>query len=73
MHDVWLLLSGGDCDGGKVIRARAPGAASFAQAALDGIEGILLERRGETSLVVSVDLIRRSLAVRIKGYDVEII
>lgn len=41
--------------------------------ALDGIEGILLERRGETSLVVSIELIQRSLAVRIDGYDVEII
>ncbi len=41
--------------------------------ALDGVEGILLERRGETSLVVSIDLIQRSLAVRIDGYDVEAI
>jgi transcription elongation factor/antiterminator RfaH len=39
--------------------------------ALGGVEGILLERRGETSLVVSVDLIQRSLAIRIEGYDLE--
>ncbi len=39
--------------------------------ALDGIEGILLARKGETSLVISVEMIQRSLAVRIDGFDVE--
>ena len=39
--------------------------------ALDGIEGILVSRSGESTLVVSIDAIERSLAVRIAGYDVE--
>jgi transcriptional antiterminator NusG len=39
--------------------------------ALDGVEGILVSRSGERTLVVSVDAIDRSLAVRIEGYDVE--
>jgi len=39
--------------------------------ALDGVEGILVSRSGESTLVVSVDAIDRSLAVRIEGYDVE--
>ena len=39
--------------------------------ALDGVEGILVARGGERTLVVSVDAIDRSLAVRIEGYDVE--
>lgn len=39
--------------------------------ALDGVEGILVSRRGECTLVVSIDAIERSLAVRIEGYDVE--
>ncbi len=39
--------------------------------ALDGVEGILVSRRGERTLVVSVDIVNRSLAVRIEGYDVE--
>ena len=39
--------------------------------ALDGVEGILTARRGESTLVVSVDAIQRSLAVRVEGYDVE--
>jgi transcription antitermination factor NusG len=39
--------------------------------ALDGVEGILVSRSGERALVVSVDAIDRSLAVRIEGYDVE--
>ena len=39
--------------------------------ALDGVEGILVSRSGENTLVVSIDAIQRSLAVRIEGYDVE--
>jgi transcription antitermination factor NusG len=39
--------------------------------ALAGVEGILTARNGDRTLVVSVDAIQRSLAVRIEGYDVE--
>ena len=39
--------------------------------ALDGVEGILVSQSGERTLVISVDAIDRSLAVRIEGYDVE--
>jgi len=39
--------------------------------ALNGVEGILVSRSGERSLVISLDAIQRSLAVRIEGYDVE--
>lgn len=39
--------------------------------AMDGVEGILVARNGDRTLVVSVDVIQRSLAVRIEGYDVE--
>ena len=39
--------------------------------ALDGVEGILVSRNGESTLVVSIDGIERSLAIRIEGYDVE--
>ena len=39
--------------------------------ALNGVEGILVGRNGDRSLVVSVDVIQRSLSVRIEGYDVE--
>jgi transcription antitermination factor NusG len=39
--------------------------------ALEGIEGILVSRSGESTLVISVDAIQRSMAVRIEGYDVE--
>jgi transcription antitermination factor NusG len=39
--------------------------------ALDGIEGILDAVKGDQSLVISVELIQRSLAVRIAGYHVE--
>ena len=39
--------------------------------AMDGIEGILVSHAGDESLIVSVDAIQRSLAVRIEGYDVE--
>jgi len=38
---------------------------------LDGTEGIFLSKNGENTLVISVDAIHRSLAIRIDGYDVE--
>jgi transcription antitermination factor NusG len=39
--------------------------------ALDGVHGILLSRAGNSTLVISVDLIQRSIAVRVEGYQVE--
>jgi len=39
--------------------------------ALDGVEGILVAQNGDRTLVISVDALQRSLAVRIEGYDVE--
>lgn len=39
--------------------------------ALNGVEGILAARSGESTLIISIDAIQRSLAVRIEGYDVE--
>jgi len=38
--------------------------------ALEGIEGIVLSQKDQT-LVVSIDAIQRSLAVRLAGYDLE--
>lgn len=41
--------------------------------AMDGVEGVLKACNGDCSLVVSIDAIQRSLAVRIEGYDVEVL
>jgi transcription antitermination factor NusG len=38
---------------------------------LDGVEGILIQQNGDRRLVVSVNMIQRSLAVSLEGYDVE--
>jgi transcriptional antiterminator NusG len=38
--------------------------------ALDGVEGTLLSRGADTKLVISIELIQRSLAVSVYGYDV---
>ena len=38
---------------------------------LDGVEGILVSKDSDRSVVVSVELLRRSVAVRVSGYDVE--
>jgi transcriptional antiterminator NusG len=38
---------------------------------LAGVEGILVSRNGKRSVVVSVDAIQRSLAVRVEGYEIE--
>jgi len=39
--------------------------------AMDGVEGIFLSEHGDHSLIISIDAIQRSMAVRIDGYDVE--
>src|SRR6266404_1858041 len=41
--------------------------------AMDGVEGVFLSENGDNSLVISVDAIQRSLAVRIDGYDLKAI
>jgi transcriptional antiterminator NusG len=38
---------------------------------LDGIKGVLLSQNRGRTLIISLDAIQRSLAVRIEGYDVE--
>jgi transcription antitermination factor NusG len=40
---------------------------------LDGIEGRLVTLKGDRSLVISVEPILRSIAIRLDGYDVEIL
>ena len=39
--------------------------------ALDGIKGILTKVNGDQSLIVSVELIQRSIAMRVTGYEIE--
>jgi len=41
--------------------------------ALDGVEGIFLSKNDDNTLVVSIDAMRRSLAIRIKGNDIEVL
>ena len=38
---------------------------------LDGVVGTLVAKNSDQSLVVSVDLIKRSISVRVSGYEVE--
>jgi transcription antitermination factor NusG len=40
---------------------------------LDGIQGLLTDIRGDQSLVISVELIQRSIAMRVSGFQVEAI
>lgn len=39
--------------------------------ALEGVEGSLISRNGDRTLIISVDAIQRSLAVSVEGYRVE--
>jgi len=39
---------------------------------LDGMEGILLRQGKDESLIVSVELLQRSVAIRVNGYDIEL-
>jgi transcription antitermination factor NusG len=38
---------------------------------LDGVEGILVRQGADQSVVVSVELLHRSVAIRVEGYDIE--
>jgi transcription antitermination factor NusG len=38
---------------------------------LDGVEGVLVAKNEDRSLLVSVQIIQRSLSIRIDGYQVE--
>jgi transcription elongation factor/antiterminator RfaH len=38
---------------------------------LEGVEGVLLSHSGDRTLIISVDAIQRSLAVKVEGYEVE--
>jgi len=38
---------------------------------LHGVEGILLENNDDLSLVVSIQIIQRSLSIRLAGYQIE--
>ena len=40
---------------------------------LDGLEGILVRQGGDQSLVVSVELLQRSVSIRVNGYDIELV
>jgi transcription antitermination factor NusG len=40
---------------------------------LEGVSGVLMARNGDRSLIISVNLIQRSIAMRIEGYQVEAI
>jgi len=50
-------------DAGKRVRIRG--------GSLDGLEGILVGPAGDESLVVSVKLLRRSVSMQVRGYDIE--
>jgi transcription antitermination factor NusG len=70
IEDVQLLLSNNlpsraypFIKVGQRVRIRGGG--------LDGVEGMLVSENKDHSLVISIESIQRSLAIRIEGYDVE--
>jgi transcription antitermination factor NusG len=40
---------------------------------LDGVEGIFERQGADQSLVVSVELLHRSISIRVEGYDIELV
>jgi transcription antitermination factor NusG len=72
IEDVRLLLSQGVSSSvspfvkaGQRVRIRG--------GCLDGIEGIFLQCNQDSSLVISIAAIQRSLAIRVENYDLELI
>ncbi len=52
-------------DAGRRVRIRG--------GSLDGVEGILMRQGADQSLIVSVDLLRRSVSIRVEGYNIEFV
>jgi transcription termination/antitermination protein NusG len=72
LQDVRLLLEQFSsyapypfCRAGQRVRIRG--------GCLDGVEGIFVERNHDQSLVISIEIIQRSVAVRVSGYQLEVI
>jgi transcription antitermination factor NusG len=40
---------------------------------LDGVEGILVRKGSDQSLIISVELLRRSVSILVEGYDIELV
>jgi transcription antitermination factor NusG len=40
---------------------------------LEGIEGVLVRQGGDQSLVLSVELLHRSVSIRLEGFDIELV
>jgi transcription antitermination factor NusG len=40
---------------------------------LNGVEGILMRQCGEQSVVISVELLRRSVSIRVEGFEIELV
>jgi transcription antitermination factor NusG len=40
---------------------------------LRGLEGVIVRRDGGTRFVVSIDLIMRAIAIKIEGFDLELV
>ena len=40
---------------------------------LDGLQGILVRQGADQSLVLSVELLHRSVSIRVQGYDIELV
>lgn len=71
IDSVRLLLAGGVAiqqypflNVGQRVRVRG--------GSLDAVEGILVKKNDDLSLVVSIDIIQRSISVRISGYQIEV-
>ena len=70
IRDISLLLKSGTpfnsypfLQTGRRVRIRG--------GSLDGIEGTLVNSRNDRKVVVSVELIQRSVAITVQGYDIE--
>jgi transcription antitermination factor NusG len=69
LQDVRALLDQVSCEpypfcrAGQKVRIRG--------GCLDGVEGIFVERNHDESLVISIEIIQRSIAVRVSGYQLE--
>ncbi len=65
LHQVSACSPHPFCRAGQRVRIRG--------GCLDGVEGIFVEQNNDQSLVISIEMIQRSIAVRVSGYQLETI
>jgi hypothetical protein len=66
LHSPWVFVGSA-----RPISSEGGAESASKRGCLQGLEGILAARDADRKVIISVDPIEKSLAIHIKGYDIE--